>query len=242
MRLLFLSVLIFCVQFAFTQEKVSFLSADSLRITADLYLKDRQLPFIILLHQAESSRGEYIDIAPKLMSLGYNCLAVDLRSGSKTNYISNETALRAKQLGKPARLIDARYDVEAAIKYSRRYHHKPVVLFGSSFSASLALIVAAQSNEISAVVAFSPGEYFFPGLEVKTKLEGFNKPVFAASTEPEYNFLNILLSEIPEKQKTLYKPSKGNGAHGAKILWEDNENSSDCWLHLTWFFGKLKEL
>lgn len=235
-------ILIQTIISAFAQESVSFYTSDSLKITADLYLKDYQLPFIILLHQSGSSRGEYNSIAPKLLNLGYNCLAIDLRAGKKMNYVQNETALRAKSEHKPARFIDAELDIDAAILFVRKYNRKPVILFGSSYSASLALIIASRSKDVEAVVAFSPGEYFQPETRVKEKLAGLDKPIFAASSELEYDYVKDLLLEIPDTYKTIYRPSKGRGTHGAKALWDESENSKECWLQLAWFFGKLKEI
>ena len=96
------------------QEKVSFFSEDSLKITADLYLKDYNLPFILLFHQEDASRGEYNEIATRLEKLDYNCLAVDLRAGEKMNYVQNESAERAKSGRKPHTLSDAKRDIEAS--------------------------------------------------------------------------------------------------------------------------------
>jgi pimeloyl-ACP methyl ester carboxylesterase len=240
--LLLFSILIQTILTAFSQDKVTFFSSDSLKITADLYLKDSQLPFIILLHQAVSSRGEYNEIAPKLLNLGYNCLAVDLRSGKKINYTLNETAECAKLNHKPSKFIDAIPDIDAAIEYVRRFNHKPVILFGSSYSASLALMIASQSNDVKAVVAFSPGEYFLPEIDVKEKVSGLTKPVFASSSEMEYNYVVDLLSDIPDSLKTIYRPSTGRGSHGAKALWDESEGNKDCWLQLVYFFAKLKEI
>ncbi len=58
-------------------------SADGLLITADSYLPHdtNTAPLIVLFHQAGSSRGEYSEIAPRLNELGFNCIAVDQRSG-----------------------------------------------------------------------------------------------------------------------------------------------------------------
>jgi dienelactone hydrolase len=83
MRSAFFLILFGLTIHATSQDKVSFHAEDGLKITADLYLIDFSEPFILLFHQAESSRGEYNDIAPRLNKLGYNCLAVDLRSGQK---------------------------------------------------------------------------------------------------------------------------------------------------------------
>jgi len=48
------------------QKRVTFLSCDSLEITADLYKFGRNTNYAIFFHQAGSSRGEYKDIAPQV--------------------------------------------------------------------------------------------------------------------------------------------------------------------------------
>ena len=95
--------LTWCFIFSFfilgAQEKVSFVAEDGLEITADLYEINPSKPYILLFHQAGSSRGEYLQIANKILKFGYNCLAVDLRSGGEVNFIQNHTALLAIQQG-----------------------------------------------------------------------------------------------------------------------------------------------
>ncbi len=223
------------------QEKVTFKANDGLMITADLYIKDYNYPFILLFHQADYSRGEYSGIAPKLLNLNYNCLAVDLRSGGKVNYIENETAKRAKQYNYPHALFDSRKDIQAAIDYVSGFSGKQVILFGSSFSASLCILSAMENPKVKAVVAFSPGEYFSPGITIKEQVHGFDKPIFVASTQEEYNYLVKLLDEMTSKEKSLFKPKNGDGEHGAKALWESNKTYMEYWLELFIFFKKIKD-
>ena len=83
------------------QQKISFPAKDGIEVTADLYFLASDKPYVILLHQARYSRGEYIEIAPKIVNLGYNCIAVDLRSGNEVNGVVNETAKRAKERACP---------------------------------------------------------------------------------------------------------------------------------------------
>ena len=227
---------------AFSQQKVSFFASDGLKISADLYLDDLQKPFILLFHQAESSRGEYKDIAPKLTKMGYNCLAVDLRSGQKSNFVKNETAQRASEQKYVNRLIEAKKDIEAAIDYVLKYNQKPVVLFGSSYSASLALIVASENKRVSSVIAFSPGEYFRPELTVRENISRVSQPLFIASSEMEYSYVKDLTSIVSSTDKMLFKPTQSRGTHGAKALWEQSDGSSEYWLVLSQFFRRLKEI
>lgn len=221
------------------QKKVTFPSSDGLTITADLYLKDKDLPFILLFHQGNYSRGEYKEIAPKLLNLNYNCLSVDLRSGGKVNFIENETSLDA--IGKKIShtMLDARTDIQAAIQYTGGYNDHPVVLFGSSYSASLSLMVANKNPRVKAVVAFSPGEFFRPVLAVSDALTGFNKKVFIAATHAEHAYLGKMLSEIPDPQKTVFTPIHSPGTSGAKALWESSADHPEYWLALLMFFKEL---
>ena len=99
------------------QQKVTIPSKDSLPITADMYSVDESKPYIILCHQAGYSRGEYKEIATKLNKLGYNCLAIDLRSGGEVNGIKNETAAAALKKKKPQGYLDAEQDIVAALDY-----------------------------------------------------------------------------------------------------------------------------
>ena len=97
-------------------ETITFSSKDGLKVTADLYQTHPDTaPFILLFHQAGWSRGEYLEIAPKLNKLGFNCLAVDQRSGNKVNNVPNETFRKAQQEMKPTQYLTAIPDMEAAI-------------------------------------------------------------------------------------------------------------------------------
>lgn len=242
MKTLFLILLSFISYiYNFAQEKVYFLASDNLKITADLYLKDYKFPFIILCHQAGSSRGEYNEIANRLLKLDYNCLALDLRAGESINYVKNETAERAKSENISNSFLDAKKDIVASIQYLHKFNKKPIVLFGSSYSASLCLVIAKNNPNIKAVIAFSPGEYFRPELVVKDSIAGLNIPVFASATILEYEYVVQLLSGIAENMKTIYKPLNGKGVHGAKALWRSSETSDECWLELLMFFKKIKD-
>lgn len=234
-----LSILFLSSIHAFSQEKVSFKAADGLSITADLYLLNEEKPFILLFHQAESSRGEYLEIAPKLLKLGYNCLAVDLRAGSKSNFVENETAQRAEEQSYTNTYLDAKQDILASIEFVKRYNHQPIILFGSSYSASLSLMIASENKRVSSVIAFSPGEYFRPEISVKDRISSLDVPLFIAASEFEYDNVKDITSLIASENIVLFKPSKGRGAHGAKALWTSSSSNSEYWLNLTQFFRRL---
>ena len=223
------------------QQKVTFESKDGLTITADLYVTSTQNPYIILLHQAGYSRGEYREIAPKLANLGYNCLAIDQRSGDGVNYIENETAKKAIEKKLPTNYIDALPDIHAAIDYVKQKSTKPIVLWGSSYSASLTLIVACEELKVGAIVVFSPGEYFEPNNFIKSKISKISVPVLALSSKSEYPAMVDMLSVVPKKLLTTFKPTSEEGRHGSSALWESNKSNKEYWMAVTMFFSKLKK-
>ncbi|RPH34301.1 MAG: alpha/beta hydrolase [Bacteroidales bacterium] len=223
------------------QETVTFKSKDGLTITADLYVSSTQNPYIILLHQAGYSRGEYREIAPKLVKLGYNCLAIDQRSGNDVNFVKNETAAKAKEKNLPANYLDALPDVHAAIDYVRQKTDKPVVLWGSSYSASLSLLIAPEELKVGALVVFSPGEYFEPSNYIKSKIAKISVPVLALSSKSENPELVDLLSVVPKSLVTIFKPTTDEGKHGSKALWASNPSNKEYWMAVTMFFSKLKK-
>ena len=88
-------------------------SLDKLKITADVYAPhaDKKTPFIVLCHQAGWSRGEYREIAPRLNKMGFNCIAIDQRSGRAVNKVANQTTKRAAAAKKATGFLDAEQDL-----------------------------------------------------------------------------------------------------------------------------------
>jgi dienelactone hydrolase len=225
---------------AIAQKTITFQSLDGLTITADLYESKKSDPFIVLFHQARFSRGEFKETAEKLLKLGYNCLAVDLRSGGEINYVKNKTAEAAMAKGLPTEYMDAKQDMEAAIDFAFKQSKKPVIIFGSSYSASLSLLLAKENKHISAVIAFSPGEYFEKENMIRDTIKGLSKPIFAASSTTEYPYMKELFTKVDQNNLTLFCPSKGKGDHGSKVLWSGGADNSEYWLSLMMFFNQIK--
>lgn len=132
-------------------KQIEFDSLDGLKITADLYIaaSDKTQPFIVLCHQAGWSRGEYREIAPKLNEMGFNCIAIDQRSGKAVNGVTNDTAARAKAAGKGGAYVDAEQDIIAAAKYAKdNLAEGELLLWGSSYSAALVLRIAGTHTDM----------------------------------------------------------------------------------------------
>lgn len=226
-RIIYFS-LIFCASVTFlssalyAQEKVRFNANDDVSVTADVYNVDPVLNVsenivIILFHQAGSSRGEYTRIAPVLSRLGYTSLAVDQRSGDKFSNVINETAAQFK---KKKKFTEAIPDMFAAIRYAREeMGAEKIVLWGSSYSASLVLAIAAEpQSKIDAVLAFSPGEYFGAEYVITDQLSTLTIPVFITSAaNKEQQLWQPLYDAIPSQNKVSFLPN-GTGRHGSGAL------------------------
>lgn len=225
-------------------QELSFPSLDDLELTADLYRCGvEDAPLIVLFHQAGWSRGEYREIAPRLVALGYDCLAVDQRSGGEVGGVPNETARRATEAGKGTTFVDAEQDVVAALEYAREELKATRVLaWGSSYSAALVLRTVALRPELaSACAAFAPGEYFTrfgkPADWIESSLGTLACPVFVTSSGSEEGSWKAMYAAIPDGHKRSFLPSTA-GQHGSRALWKRFDDSPAYWSEVERF---LKE-
>lgn len=223
-------------------QTVTFQTADGLTVTAELYLCGKpDAPFILLFHQADYSRGEYLEIAPKLNAWGYNCLAVDQRSGGMANKVLNETHRAAKAANLPTGYKDAYPDLEAALQYVvSQYAPKQLIAWGSSYSASLVLILAAEHpDEIQAVLSFSPGEYFrYHDQSVADFASKITQPVFITSAKSEENSWRGIADQIKSDGCVFFVPEE-NGRHGSSALFEETPNNAEYWTAVEGFLRSL---
>ncbi len=220
-------------------ETITLKAPDGMEVTADEYIVSDSHPYILLLHEQQSSRGEFTSIARRLCKLDYNCLAVDLRNGGNKNYISNQTARKCREIRCPTDVQDIALDVIAAVEYAYQKSGQPVILLGSGANASLSLLIGAKNEYVRAVVAFSPGEYFQPQIFVEDTIRGLKKPVFITSSRMETPYVIQLSSGLEENYLTLFEPELGEGARGTVTLTKENPHNSEYWLALLLFFKEL---
>lgn len=229
-------------QDTFIGETVQFKASDGLDVTADLYMtQEASAPFIILYHQAGYSRGEYRDIAPRLNEMGFNCMAIDQRSGDKINGVDNATHQKAVSKGLATEYLDAIPDLEAAYLYVK-HGIKPekIILWGSSYSAAISIFMGSTHHKnISGILAFAPGEYFkINGKEIAHWATKVTCPVFITSAKSEHgNWKNIYTNLA--RDKSYFLP-ESEGKHGSKALWENNPNHREYWSAVQNFLNKIK--
>jgi dienelactone hydrolase len=202
-------------------QAVEFKAIDGVTVYGTYYPAAAPKALILLFHQAGSSSGEYATIAPRLQREGYSALAIDQRVGGNL-YGANRTMRGyggARYDGK-ADFLDALPDFEAALAWGKA-RGMPMVLWGSSYSASLVFLLAGAADakdSVKAVMAFSPGEYFNDKKMVEAAAAKVTVPVFvtSANTLEEEAEAKAIVSAVPSTDRLQFVPP--TGIHGSSTL------------------------
>ena len=140
-------------------EQLTLLAADSVSVFATLHepAAAGQHPLIMLFHQGGGSgEAEYAPIWPRLVEDGYAVIISDQRRGGDRFGEPNRTVNALGHNDTP--YCDVYPDLEAVLKWAvgtGRYDQ--IVAWGSSYSATLVLRLAAEHPEaIDGVLSFSP--------------------------------------------------------------------------------------
>ena len=220
--------------------KVEFVAKDGLLINSNLYEVDKKKPVILLMHQAGYNRIEYADIAPKLNEMGYNCLVIDLRSGGNFAGKPNKTNARAIEKGIQPEMIDAQQDIATAIDYLYKKYKQNVIVWGSSFSSSLALLEGTNNPNVKAIIGFSPGDYFGDAApSLATVFSKIEKPYLVTSSKAEAATLKALIGTSKLKTNQQQFTPTSDGFHGSRALWESQEGADEYWSAVTEFLAKI---
>ena len=225
-----------------SKKTITLKTSDNLTMTADLYqVSDKQAPYIILYHQARYSRGEYLEIAPKLNALGFNCIAIDQRSGDAVNGVVNETHREAEKKGLATEYTDAWPDLVAALLYVKNdLKAQKIIVWGSSYSSALVFVLASKyPSDVNGILSFSPGDYFkIDGKSISAYAENVSCPVFITSSKSEEESWLPIYNNLNTKNKAYYLPD-GEGFHGSKALWVENEGHESYRKAVEGFLGQF---
>lgn len=244
---LLLSLFVFIIVSVQTKaQTIEFPSSDGIMITADSYIKhDLSAPFILLFHQAGWSRGEYVEIAPKLNAMGYNCIAIDQRSGDEVNDIINVTHQNAENKQLEVGFPDALPDMKAAIAYVKEHYVKgKLILWGSSYSSALVLkLLGDEPNICDAGLSFAPGEYFerFGKTNdfIITSAKNIQVPIFITSAKDEKEYWWPIYQSINTTTKQYFLP-ESDGNHGSRALWEKFDDHDVYWTAVKKYLKSIK--
>ena len=153
--------------------------------------------------------------------------------------VINETSTLAKRNSLATGYLDAKQDIEAAVEYAYNLNQqRPLIILGSSYSASLALLIASHSDKTAAVIAFSPGESL-KGIAVAEEIKSLTLPMFVTGAKKEISNIENVLRFVSSKNITLFKP-KTDGFHGSKTLWESVKGYETYWSSLAEFLSNIQ--
>jgi alpha-beta hydrolase superfamily lysophospholipase len=223
-------------------EPVTLTASDGVKVFGVYYgTADKSKPIVLLFHMAGANAAEYESIAPKLNALGFNALAIDQRSGGTAFGSANKTV---KTLGHSTGYRPVLSDMQAALGWARANDSGKIIVFGSSYSASLVFLLAAQNpGKIAGLMAFSPGEYLGGAHTVRDAAAQLNDiPVFvtSASDRGEIAEARAIIDAVPSKTKTQFIPKRA--PHGASALRADANprGQSDVWAAVERFLAKIR--
>ena len=199
---------------------------------------DPAAPIVLLFHQAGSNRGEYRTIAPRLVALGLQALALDQRSGAGRWGLDNQTV---DARGESTSYLEALPDLEAALAWARTQSGStgPVLVWGSSYSAALVFLLAAENPQaIDGVLSFSPGEYLGKPDLVAQHAAKVSQPVLILAPQNEREQAQVIHDAVDHEDKKLTVPEQA--VHGSSMLIVDrNAAADDVWPVVETFLNRF---
>jgi dienelactone hydrolase len=229
------------------QQDIQFQTSDGVTVHGDFFVPPSDpRGTILLFHQARSNRGEYATITPDLLKAGYNVLAIDQRAGASAWNRLNLTAQGAGQeTTQPGEsyYLKALADLEAALNYAAKQPTRPIILWGSGYSASLVFLLAASHPDlVGGVLAFSPAENF-AATSVHNAAAKVKCPVFIASSpDPgEVADAKKLLDAVPAGTKTQLIPQHGLSGSAALRREANPRGAAEYWIAVNAFLASIKK-
>jgi dienelactone hydrolase len=218
-------------------EPVTLTAADGVKIAGVYTSVDKPKALILLFHQAKSGKDEYALIAPRLASQGYASLRIDQRVGGDL-FGTNEAA---KAHGPAEDYLAAKPDLEAAYAWGAA-KKLPLILWGSSYSASLVFALAAEHPQVAGVIAFSPGEYFDDPHYLAKAAAEVRVPLFVTSAKDgkEIDAARAALVASPGITKRQFVPKLG-GVHGSSTLLraKNPQGAEEAWKAVLGFLHEV---
>ena len=207
---------------ALAQEEVTFPAPDGATLYADRYVHEGEQSrgTALLFHDEAGNAQEYADIAPRLTAMGFDAVAVDIRTGANMYGGTNRTLASLET--PPTFYDDGLQDVQAALAWARQeYPDSPMLLWGSGPSGDMVIVTAADDPEgIAGVLVFSPFSLLMRSDEAEAASR-LSMPLFvtyATTPSNELPTVSKITDSVPPEMLTLHTPEIG--AYGVTTLTE----------------------
>lgn len=198
---------------------------------------------IALFHQGGASgRAEYDPIVPRLREAGHRVLVIDQRRGGTTFDGVNELASTFDP--ETTSYCDALPDLEAALDFALdQAGGAGVVLWGSSYSAALAIVLGhRRSDDVVGIVALSPasGEPM-DGCRPDDVAESLTVPLLVGRPAGEMEIESVA-SQLERFHAAGHRTFVADpGRHGSSMLVEERVGADveAAWTVVLDFLGSL---
>ncbi len=213
------------VQLADTQT-VSIESPDKTVLIGSLFESSKpNSPGLLLLHQWESDRHSYDELARILQKRGFTVLAIDGRGFGESVRTADGREIKPDRSSATVKAM--LQDVGASVDFLTKQpsvNPAKIGIVGASYGSSLALIYAADEPKIRAVALLSPGLNYFGNMPTEPAVEKF-------TDRNSHNLLFIAAKDDKESAEAVQKLNRmevdnyryplmiyDSGGHGTALL------------------------
>jgi dienelactone hydrolase len=209
--------------------EVTFDSPDGVVLVGSFYgSPSAKSPAVILLHQWQSDRHSYDDFAKQLQADGFNVLSFDGRGFGESVKTKDGKAVPVSRTDDAVKGMLG--DVGAAYEFLKKQPNvdaERIGIVGASYGSSLALIYAADHQEIKIVALLSPGLNYFGNMPTEPAIKKFgDRPLLLVAAEDDaesaksVRALKAAGSDATEI-KIYEKGGHGTGIFSAKVGLEE---------------------
>jgi dienelactone hydrolase len=158
-------------------QRVTIESADEVILVGSFFeSKKPNSPALLLLHQWQSDRHAYDDLARKLQARNINVLSIDGRGfGESTSKVDGTSVSAGRSRADVSAMLG---DVDASVQFLKKQpsvNANRLGIVGASYGSSLAIIYAADHAEIVAVALLSPGLNYLGALQTEPAVKKFEE-------------------------------------------------------------------
>jgi hypothetical protein len=99
--------------------------------------------------------------------------------------------------------------------------------------------LAVHDPNVKGIMAFSPGEFFRPSIDISEYLHDLEKPVFVTGSGAEIPYIIDMFHGMESQLLSIYKPISVHEKRGVSILLDNTIVGKEYWLALLIYIKSL---
>jgi dienelactone hydrolase len=205
------------------EQKVTITSPDGVILVGSFYpAGNPHAKGLLLLHQWQSDRHSFDNLAKQLHAKGFAVLSIDGRGFGESTRAVDGTTVTAERTDAAVKAMLG--DVDAGFEFLAKQPNVDawrIGIVGASYGSSLALIYAADHPRVGAVALLSPGMNYFGNMptEPAVKKYGYRPMLFLAAEDDKESADAVRKLDPMGQDKFLYpRRIYPTGGHGTALL------------------------